>query len=41
MVLKRLKPVMVKRQPPLTPIEVSPKGMAKEREKFRRIAKGK
>ena len=38
MVLKRIKPVMVKAQPPLTPIRASPEEMAKGRERARRIA---
>ena len=39
--LRRIKPVMVKRHPPLTPIEPSPEEMAKGRERARRIARGR
>ena len=38
--LKRLKPVLVKAQPPLTPIRASPEEIAKGRERARRIAMG-
>ena len=39
--LKRIRPVMVKEQPPLTPIRASPEEMAKGRERARRIARGR
>ena len=38
--LKRIPPVMVRPQPPLTPIRASPEEIAKGFERARRIAKG-
>ncbi len=41
MALKRIKPVMVKSQPPLTPIRMDLEKVARGRQVARRIAKGK